>query len=68
MKSLGILGVGLAGVFVGALAMEVVHRVRPNLVKEIGQGTRKTLRMFSNAFKEGYYGEQSSRKELATSI
>ena len=55
MKSVGILlGIGVAGVFVGALTMEVLHRFHPNLVKDIQASTKKTFADMGAAFKEGY--------------
>lgn len=58
MKGIGaILGVGLAGVFIGALAMEVIHRVRPNLVKDLENKTKDGLGALGDAFKKGYRGE-----------
>jgi hypothetical protein len=48
MKSIGLLfGVGLAGVFVGALTMEIIHRVRPNLIKEGYHGTGSDVKKLS---------------------
>jgi len=64
MKSVGVLvGIGVAGVFVGALAMEIIHRVRPNLVKEIQESTKKTFENMGTAFKEGYHGVPVEEKK-----
>jgi len=63
LKEVGIatLGVALAGVFVGAVTIEVVHRKRPDLVKKTEEQARETVAGFSQtiesfrkAFKEGY--------------
>ena len=63
LKEVGIatLGVALAGVFVGAVTIEVVHRKYPDLVKQTeGQakkavsGFSQTIESFRKAFKEGY--------------
>ena len=55
MKSVGILvGIGVAGVFVGAVAMEIIHRFHPNLIKDIQESTKKTFSDMGTAFKEGY--------------
>jgi hypothetical protein len=63
MKSIGaILGVGLAGVFVGALITEVIHRVDPDMIKNLGTKTKKTLGMVGQAFKEGYYQDPAAKK------
>ena len=65
MKSIGLLlGVGMAGVFVGALTMEIIHRVRPNLVKNLGDSTRKAFSDIGEAFREGYHGLGSDIKKL----
>ena len=66
MKSVGALvGVGVAGLFVGALVMEVIHRVRPNLVKEVQASTKKAIADIGAAFKEGYYGLAVDKKTAA---
>ena len=63
LKEFGIatLGVALAGVFVGAVTMEILHRKRPNLVKKTEEQAKKTVAHFGRtiesvkkAFKEGY--------------
>ncbi len=55
MKSIGILvGIGVAGVFVGAFAMEVIHRTNPSLIKNFQESTKKTFADMGNAFKQGY--------------
>ena len=63
LKEFGIatLGVALAGVFVGAAAIEILHRKRPDLVKKTEEQARKTvarfgqkIESFKKAFKEGY--------------
>jgi len=59
-----ILGVGLAGVFVGALAMELIHRTRPNLVKDLEDSARKGLGAIGDAFKKGYHGGRMEEDRL----
>jgi len=61
MKSVGILVAIGVGVFVGAVAMEIIHRVRPNLVKELQESTRNTLADMGGAFKKGYRGEATEK-------
>ncbi len=68
MKSIGILvGIGVAGVFVGALTMEVLHRFHPNLIKDIQSSTKKTFEDMGMAFKEGYAELPADGQEPSTS-
>jgi hypothetical protein len=69
MKSLGLLfGVGIAGVFVGALTVEIIHRVRPNLIRNLQSSTRKAFSDIGEAFKEGYHGMGSDIKKLSENL
>jgi hypothetical protein len=61
MKLASILGIGAAGVFAGAAIMEIIHRTRPNLVKELGEKTRNAFRTIGEAFKEGYTGQPAAK-------
>lgn len=61
MKLASILGAGIAGVFVGAAIAEIIHRVRPDFFKELGAGTKRTLRTIGEAFKEGYSGQPAAK-------
>jgi hypothetical protein len=54
MKLASIIGIGAAGVFVGAVIMEVIHRTDPDLVKRLGERTRNAFRTIGDAFMEGY--------------
>ena len=66
MKGIGLLlGVGMAGVFVGALTMEIIHRVRPNLIKNLQASTQKAFADIGEAFREGYHGMGSEMKKLS---
>jgi len=68
MKSIGaLLGVGIAGLFVGAVAVELIRRTNPNFFKEIGESTGRAFRVVGEAFKEGYHGEKKSKPKLTTS-
>jgi hypothetical protein len=67
MKLASILGIGVAGVFVGAAIVEIIHQVRPNLMKKLGAGTRETLRMIGEAFKEGYTGQPATKAKATPS-
>ncbi len=63
MKGIGaLLGVGLAGIFIGALTMEIIHRVRPDLVKDLESKTKESFGAVGNAFKKGYRGEPIAEK------
>ncbi len=51
--------IGLAvGVFVGAFAVEMLNRKKPGLLKDIQARTKKTIAEVSEAFAEGYHGEE----------
>jgi hypothetical protein len=60
MKLASILGVGAAGVFVGAVIMEIIHRTNPDLMKKLGERTRNAFRTIGDAFREGYSGQPAA--------
>ncbi len=43
-----------AGIFVGALAVEVLNRKKPGLTKKIEKKAKKAVDAFGAAFKEGW--------------
>ncbi len=49
-----ILGGVIIGVFVGALALEILNRKHPGFIKDIEDKAEKTAQAFLEAFKEGY--------------
>ena len=49
-----ILGGVIIGVFVGALALEILNRKHPGFVREIEDKAEKTAQAFLEAFREGY--------------
>ena len=51
-----IVGAVIAGVFVGALAMEILRRVKPELLERVEAAAKETKDSFVGAFKEGYQG------------
>ena len=50
---IGVIGV-FAGIFVGALAVEVLNRKKPGLIKEIGKKAKNAVGNLAAAFKEGF--------------
>jgi NhaP-type Na+/H+ or K+/H+ antiporter len=49
-----ILGGVVVGVFVGAVAVEIINRVRPNLLTDVRERAARTTRAAIDAFHEGY--------------
>lgn len=49
-----IIGGVVIGVFVGALAFELLKRKRPHLIRDIEDRASKTASSFIDAFKDGY--------------
>ncbi len=60
---LKILGGVVIGVFVGAVAFEILSRKSPNLIKSIEEKAEKTAQSFMQAFNEGF--ETKSNKTSA---
>jgi hypothetical protein len=54
-----ILGGVVIGVFVGALAFEILQRKRPDLIKNLEKSAENTAQSFVDAFHEGYYGNKA---------
>ncbi len=50
-----IIGGVIIGVFVGALALEVLNRSKPGLIRNIEKKAEDTARAFLDSFKEGYH-------------
>lgn len=51
----------VVGIFVGALAVEILHRTEPELVSKIGHKAKKSAGALISAFKEGF--EDKNNKE-----
>lgn len=51
-----IIGGVVIGVFVGALAYELIARKKPGLLRDIEQKAERTARSFLDAFQDGYSG------------
>lgn len=49
-----IIGGVVIGVFVGALAYELIARKRPGLLRDIERKAERTARSFLDAFQDGY--------------
>ena len=46
--------------FIGALTMEIIHRLHPNLVKDLEENAKRGLDTMGDAFNKGYRGEPLS--------
>jgi len=57
-----IIGGVIVGVFVGALALEILNRKRPELVKDIEKRAENAARSFVDAFREGYLDKRAKAK------
>ncbi len=51
-----ILGGVIVGAFVGAFAVEVIRRMRPEILASVGQKVRSSADAVFSAFKSGYDG------------
>ncbi len=49
-----ILGGVLVGVFVGAFAVEVIRRMRPEILASVGQRAKDSADAIFSAFRNGY--------------
>jgi hypothetical protein len=61
-----IIGGVVIGVFVGALAYEIILRKRPDLIKNIESSAEGTAQSFMDAFQEGYQGLKKKRDSAAS--
>jgi hypothetical protein len=51
------------GIFIGALAMEILNRTKPGLTKAIEDKARQVANTFASGFREGW-GEKDAESEL----
>lgn len=58
-KSMGIM---IGGIFVGAFAMEIIHRKYPNAMDRIYSKTREIASGAKEAFKNGYENAMGTRE------
>lgn len=52
------------GIFIGALAMEILNRTKPGLTKAIEERAKQVADTFTRGFKEGW-GDQDAETESA---
>lgn len=60
-----IIGGVVIGVFVGALAYELIARKKPGLLRSIEHKAERTARSFLDAFQDGY-GSKKDESETAS--
>ena len=53
------LAVAFGGIFIGALAMEILNRTKPGLTKGIEEKAKKVADTFAKGFKEGWRGKDA---------
>ncbi|GAB4282138.1 MAG: hypothetical protein Kow0092_37240 [Deferrisomatales bacterium] len=53
------------GVFVGAMAMEILHRAKPQLVEGLSAQVADTVKGIAGAFLEGYRAEEEEAEAPA---
>jgi hypothetical protein len=53
-----------SGIFIGALAMEILNRTKPGLTKAIEEKAKQVADTFAKGFKEGW-GDKDAETELA---
>jgi len=58
------LAVAFGGIFVGALAMEILSRTNPGLTKGIEEKAHKVAETFRKGFKEGWGGKETEAESL----
>ena len=56
--------VAVAGIFVGAFAMEVLNRTKPGLTKAIEDKAKKVADTFAKGFREGWHGKDAKAEPL----
>lgn len=59
LKTVGVL---VAGIFVGAVAMEIVRKKRPDILDKFYTDTRRMTRGIKAAFKEAYKSVPEERE------
>ena len=57
-----VIGGVVVGVFVGAVAYEIILRKRPGLIRSIEDKAEQTARSFLDAFSDGYHGKKGEEK------
>jgi uncharacterized membrane-anchored protein YhcB (DUF1043 family) len=54
----------VAGIFIGALAVEILNRTKPGLARELEEKARNALDAFVTAFKEGWGKEDEATESM----
>ncbi len=55
-----ILGTVVAGIFIGAVAVEILNRTKPDLTRKLEEKAKNTVNTFVTAFKEGWGGKDAA--------
>ena len=54
----------VSGIFVGALAVEILNRTKPGLTKGLEESAKKVANTFVSGFKEGWGGEGTAEQSI----
>jgi uncharacterized membrane-anchored protein YhcB (DUF1043 family) len=54
----------IAGIFIGALAVEILNRTKPGLTGELEKKAKNAVDAFVTAFKEGWGKEDESTESM----
>lgn len=54
----------IVGTFVGALAVEILNRTKPDLTRKLEQKAKDTVNTFVTAFKEGWSGKDAGTESV----
>ncbi len=58
-----LIGVGV-GIFIGALAVEILNRTKPELTRKIEKKAKNGVDALVAAFKEGFTAEEAEKKSV----
>lgn len=54
----------VAGIFIGALALEILNRSKPELTRGLERKAKNAVDAFVTAFKEGWGGEDDETESM----